>query len=239
MALVRDRIESGGGASLRGRWDRIAAQVVLSGLGATVALMGGAMWLYPGGTWLDPEAAGHAFWGNFWCDLLRSHALNGVPNPWASQLAFAAMVTFAGALLAFWVVVKGLLASRCWARWVVGLGWLSGAAVVVVGLTPSDRFPQLHSAAIVVAGSMFVLAMVGASVGFWQRGKELRHATWLALLVLPLTVLNLVQYASQVYSEAHYAPWLPGAQKLATLCVALWVGTVSALALRSAEQRKA
>lgn len=239
MSLLGDRIESGEGASVRGRFERVVAQAALSGLGATVALMGGAVWLYPGGTWLERGSTGHAFWGNFWCDLLRAQALNGAPNPWASQLALAAMVTFAAALLAFWVVVGRLLEPRRWARWVVVLGWLSGAAVVVVGLAPSDRFPTLHPAAVAAAGSAFAAAVVGASIGLWQRGRGLRRATWLVFLLLPLTAINLVQYAGQVYSDAGYAPWLPGAQKLATLCVALWVGTVSALALRSAQQRRA
>lgn len=232
VSFLRDLVGTGDGAVPRGRFERVVAQTALSGLGATTALMGGAIWLYPGGTWAETSNVGHTFWGNFWCDLLRAQALNGAPNPWASQLALAAMVTFAVALMAFWVVVGRLLAPRRWAAFIVLLGWLGSAGVVVVGLTPTDRFPTVHSVAVVAAGSAFVAAVLGAIVGLWRRGGGLRRATLLAALGIPFAVLNLTQYAQQVYAAASYASWLPGMQKVATLCLALWMGAVSALALQ-------
>lgn len=209
-----------------GAWRKLsglAVSATWAGLAATAVLMGLAAWLYPGGTWADPSRLGHAFWGNFWCDLLRGQALNGRPNRLASELATLAMVSFSVTLVAHWAVVAQRLAPAPTGRWVVGLGWLGSLGVTLVALTPSDRFPALHALAVLGAGPSLMGALVLGSLGVWRGEATLRWAAALAFGAVALALLNLVQYARQVYGGAPYAVWLPGIQKAATLCFVAWV----------------
>src|SRR5512147_775502 len=44
-----------------------AALLVLLASGAVATAVGAVR--YPGGSWVDPDAAGHSLWANFLCDL--------------------------------------------------------------------------------------------------------------------------------------------------------------------------
>jgi len=77
------------GPSARAR----AAQAMLVAAGAFVVLFVLAVLEYPGGTDWDPRARGHHFWLNYLCDLTRSVALDGEPNPVGSVLAQAGTVS--------------------------------------------------------------------------------------------------------------------------------------------------
>jgi hypothetical protein len=193
-----------------------------------------AAWFYPGGTWEEPARVGHAFWGNFWCDLLRAQGLNGRPNPVASELATVGMVAFSITLLGHWTVLAQRLGPQRMRRWVFGLGWFGSLGVVVLALTPSDRFPALHAAAVVSAGSSLIVALVLGGLGVWRRAADRRWAVALAFGAIALALLNLVQYARQVYGGAAYAVWLPGIQKAATLCFLAWVFSIGWERRRSA-----
>jgi len=201
--------------------NRIAPRATLVGLSATAVLMAAAGAFYPGGTWAEQARVGHAFWENFWCDLLRERALNGHPNPVASELALLGMVAFGATTLLHWLVLARRLAAS-WARWVLATGILSSLAVVLLALTPSDRFSALHAAAVVGAGPAFFAAAIAGALGQWRDPERRRVASW-ALVGVGLTVVNVVQYARQVYGGADYAVWLPAIQKGATLCFVAWI----------------
>lgn len=212
---------------------RLLSHLSQGGLVATSVLLGVAMWLYPGGTWMDPERVGHAFWGNFWCDLLRAEALSGAPNPIASELTRLAMIVAALTLGVHWILVARQSAVSASRRWGLGLGWASSVGITCVALLPSDRFPTGHPVAVLVMGPCFAGAVVLGALGFWRRDRQLRRAgqrhqafglgALLAALALAFGLVNLVQYAAQALLRAEPAHSLPLVQKVATLCLVAWV----------------
>src|SRR5690242_13840138 len=94
-----------------------------------------AMRSYAGGSWLHPHAAGHSFFENFWCDLLREPAHNGCPNGRSVRLAMAGFAALAGAMGSFWWEIAGVLPGRR-AGFVRGAGLVSALGTLAVALLP-------------------------------------------------------------------------------------------------------
>ena len=90
----------------------LARRVVVATIAAFVALVVLAMRAYPGGTSWNASAPGHDFWLNYLCDLARPTALNGVPNPFGSTLAQAAMLALAVGLLPWWSLLARFVPSH-------------------------------------------------------------------------------------------------------------------------------
>ncbi len=212
-------------ARSRAEWS--SGELTLVGVAASVTLAVAAAWTYPGGTWAEPDRLGHAFLENFWCDLLRAEALNGRPNAVASALMLLALMIFAGTLVVYFHHIAKVLTPDPTSRWVRACGWPAAVGVALVALTPSDRFPVLHAAAVIAAGPALLAAVLVASFGLRRRAHGPAWGTWLAVGGLLLALLNLVQYVRQVQWGVEYARWLPGVQKLASLCFLLWMAVVS------------
>ena len=189
--------------------------------------MVGAMASYAGGSWLHPEAPAHLFWENFWCDLLREPAHNGLPNSRAVTLATLGFVAIALALAAFWLEVSRLLLPGR-ARFVRVAGVISAAATVVVALVPSDRFPAIHPPAVLTAGGLGFAC--GAVCSAWAIAHFRRAPVFAlsSLVLVTAAALNLALYIHVAYFKATDTIVLPISQKMASLALVLWL--VSGLA---------
>jgi hypothetical protein len=198
------------------------SRVSLIALGVFCVAMVGAMASYAGGSWLHPHAPTHLFWENFWCDLLREPAHNGLPNTRSVALATLGFVAIAVALGAFWLEAARLLPPRR-AGFVRIAGVISSTATAVVALLPSDRFPSIHPPAVLSAGGL------GFACGCICSAYALSHARrmpWFALSSLVLVAaatVNLALYVHVAYFEATDTIVLPVAQKVATLALAVWL----------------
>lgn len=231
--VVDFRTAPEGGGARRLAWrerirpGRASRELTLTGMAASAILAAAAAWAYPGGTWAEPDRTGHAFLENFWCDLLRAEALNGRPNPVASELMLLALLIFAGTLVVYFHHLAAVLAPDPTSRWVRVCGWPAAVGVGLVALTPSDRFPALHAAAVIAAGPVLLAAVLVALLGLRRRGHGPPGGAWLAIGGLLLALVNLVQYVRQVQWGVEYAPWLPGVQKLSSLSFLSWMALVS------------
>lgn len=191
-------------------------------LGVFCVAMVGAMATYAGGSWLHPQAPAHLFWENFWCDLLREPAHNGLPNRRSVALASVGFVAIAAALAGFWLEVSRLLPARR-ARFVRVAGVISAAATVVVALVPSDRFPAIHPPAVLTAG------ILGFTCGCLCSAYALTHARRMPVFAVSSLVLiaaagtNLAVYVQVAYFTATDTIVLPVAQKVATLALLVWL----------------
>ena len=179
---------------------------------------------YPGGTWCQPHAPGYDLWRSFFCDVLHSRALNGTPNPGAPA-ARAAIVLIAAAFLPFWLAVPSTLElTRARARLVRIVGTASAVACLAVALTPSDRFPEWHQAAVLSgAGAGVLAALIAVSsrqLPLSQSSSALRWLAWAALLA---AALDAALYAAQLASPAPCATALPALQKFAAALVLAWM----------------
>lgn len=193
--------------------------------------MAAAALVYPGGSWTDGGARGFSLLRNFWCDLLRSHAINGADNTLGKWLASVGFAALGLGLWPYWVVAASLLPSRR-RRVVIALGWISAASLGAMVVLPSDRFPLLHGAVALLGGG---LGIACASVCLAARvpgeqGASVRRVAGVAALAL--AVANAALYVYVAYAGGAETVWQPVVQKLATLALLLWMAaTVSAARL--------
>jgi hypothetical protein len=196
----------------------IAALVV-----AFAVAMAAAASLYPGGTWCDPQAPGYDLWRSFFCDVLHIRGLNGMPNPGA-PFARAALVLIAAAFVPFWFALP--VALKLGARRVAAVhafGAASATASLIVALAPSDRFPQLHQAAVLLAASAGIGAALLALGGVKAASGAARALPPLAWAALMTAAVDAGLYAAQLSDPAPCALALPALQKLAAGLIVTWM----------------
>lgn len=145
---------------------RLGSAAALACVAAFAGLFALAAREYPGGTDWDRTARGHDPWRNFACDLTRSVALNGEPNPNGSLLAQAAMIVLSLGLFPLWALVPHLVPARPRLGVAVRvLGYVGAAAAIAVVLMPSDRFGRWHALAILLAGPPGIAALLLSVLG--------------------------------------------------------------------------
>jgi hypothetical protein len=199
-----------------------------------VPLISTAMVLYPGGHLWDRTAPGYDFWHNFWCDLLRNPAYNGLVNRSAPIFAQAAMFVLALGLAAYFMLAPRLFETRAWlARLVSTLGVCGALGLAMVSGLSSGSFPRLHGIAVLVAAPMGLIALLGTLVGIASSSRASRRCFWLGVAALGASLFGLVQYTREFAFAAPSSPWLPISQKLATLLVLSWMWVVSGQATRA------
>lgn len=172
--------------------------------------------LYPGGTWFDIDSVGFSFWGNFWCDLLHTPALNGAANERGAHWARIAFWLFAAALLRFWPLAARLSPRAGARRWVESSGVAGALALVLVTLFSSRDDPVLHALFVVTSALLGVLAACVLALSMYARASLATRA--LALALIASAAVSLVQYLRQG-AGAEPAEWLAGAQKVTTLAL--------------------
>jgi hypothetical protein len=216
-----------------GGWSR-RSLVSLIFLALFCASMTAAMFSYAGGSWLDPHATSHVFFENFWCDLLREPAHNGLPNGRSVRLATIGFVAIAASLGAFWLEASKLLPARL-ARFVRLAGVVSSVATALVALVPSDRFPAVHPPAVLTAGGLGFVC--GCICSAWALSHYRATRVWAlsSLVLVGAAGVNLVLYVRAIYFQPSETIVMPAAQKLATISLVCWV--VAGLAAARPAQR--
>jgi hypothetical protein len=201
-----------------------AALATWAALGVFVVSLLAASVSYPGGSWTAPAENGFSISRNFWCDLLRSQAINGADNGRAKQLASVAFAALGVGLWPYWWLAASVLpgARR---RWVLQLGTVSAACLAAMALFPSDRFPIAHGVVALCGG---VLGMWAACVSVATRSLAeprvgLRRAA--GTLVLIFAASNALLYVYVAYLRGPETVAQPIAQKLATLALLVWMSS--------------
>ena len=198
-----------------------------------VVLIAISMASYPGGTWMDPHAAGHDLLRNFLCDLVGPVALNGEPNRLGSVAAPVAMVVLAGGLgLAWWLLPRffpSLGASSTTSsrparlRLTVAIrccGLVSVLGLVAVPLTPPVEAYGLHAAAVFVGGLPGIAASVLSVLGLARRRPRL---AWLGGVAVVLALVDGTLYTQQLIAGGVPTVFLPAIERLATLALLVWL----------------
>ncbi len=194
-----------------------------------VALSCVAMTLYPGGTWLEPARAGHAFWANFLCDLLHTQALSGADNSSGALFARLAMLAEAGALVLMWWAAPFLFPRRSnLGKGIRILGVLSTLGTLAVVLLPSDRFGALHGVMVLLASVPGFGAAV-LTVSALLESETHRVGGAFGALALLTSLVSFVLYARTQFFGAALTVSVPASQRIATFAV---VAFCVAVALR-------
>jgi len=146
------------------RWRRDFFLVAAIGCGLFVVLTGAAMLVYPGGSHVNMAQEGYSFKYNFLSDLGLRQTPNGLPNPVAGGLFFAAL-TLAGLTLALFFIQFRRFFRRTMREQVLSLvGTLLGVGAGIcfagVGFTPADVYGEAHMQFVMWAFSLFPLAVL-------------------------------------------------------------------------------
>jgi len=218
-------------------WNRWAGYSLGS---LTLALTGCLVWaafLYPGGTWCEPQHPGYDLVRSFLCDPLHTHGLNGAPNP-AAGWARAGLLLSGLAFVPFWAAMPralGFGGTRATAVRVLGVS--SALLSLVVASTPSDVWPAVHTAAVLSASATGVAAAIVAlsAPSRSSAGRTLRAVGWTAMSA---AAADAALYAEQALFPKPCAMLLPALQKVAALWIVAWMlGTAWVLLRGAAENR--
>ena len=178
---------------------------------------------YPGGSWAEPDAEGFRPFVNYWCDLMRTEAVNGRPNGTSAALARAAFGALALSLSSYWWAAASLFRSPRAARWAMASGAVCSICTAFLALMPYDTAPRAHVVTTLCAGGSGTLATALTLLASLDRTRPTRaRHVWGAALIVAATV-NIVVYADIVLWNPRESAVLPGVQKLATLFLALWM----------------
>lgn len=165
-------------------------------------------------------------WGNFLCDLLHAHGLNGVPNT-GSGLARVSMLALIAALGLFWWSVVRSAPPTSGRRVLAASAFLSVFGMVLVPLLASDRFPRAHGAAVMTAGVPGFVAMI-LSVAIVYRQHR-----WLGLVGaggIVFSLADMALYVKSYFGAGDCVPLLPVLQRIALLLV---LGFLAGAAVRA------
>ena len=200
--------------------------------------LGGAMAVYPGGTFYDAHRRGFDFWSNFWCDALRNPALNGAPNPRGARLATVALWVLSAGLIPFWGIAAELAAERrpTLRRAIQALGVVAMFGMMAVTLLPSDAYPRIHGSLVLVAGPPGLLATILFLVASRDNRRVPPLVRSIAGVALLLALANLAQYGREYWAPESQWPLLPALQKVVTVLFLGWV--VATCAVEFNRQRR-
>jgi hypothetical protein len=203
-------------------WLDVAALGTVVALGVFVLAMTLAIASYPGGSWTTPSASGFSLARNFWCDLLRSQAINGADNASAKLLASLAFAALGVGLWPYWWVAASLLGGAARRR-VSRLGTASSASLLSMAFLPSDRFPISHG----------VVALTGALLGMWAAGASIAERAAreprvgvrrsAGALLIVCAAGNVALYVYVTYLGGPETVAQPILQKLATAALVIWM----------------
>ncbi|HMY15170.1 MAG TPA: hypothetical protein PKA58_02525 [Polyangium sp.] len=201
---------------------------------AFVLLEGVAMFLYPGGTWGNRSSLGHDFFGNYFCDLTASKALNGKTNPGAPY-AKAGMFVFTLGLIPFWILITGVLRQlrARLSKLILGLGSISSVAAALVPFVPSTQYGNLHPVLVFLAGIPGILAGGLSTYGLVKTKSGSRIPARLAVITVVLIAIDGVLYAVHVATGYEVHPIvLPGLQKMGAASLVAWMLSAAVLGRR-------
>lgn len=201
---------------------KLPAAFTLLALLTFVVAMTLAVAVYPGGSWTERGGEGFSLVRNFWCDLLRSRAINGADNAAAKVLASVAFAALGVGLWPYWWLAARVLPGARRAA-VVRMGMLSAASLGAMALLPSDDYPVLHGV-VALAGGLLGMASAAVCVATRLPGEpraSLRRVSGVS--ALGLACFNAALYVHVAFGRGEETVAQPLVQKLATAALLAWM----------------
>lgn len=173
-----------------------------------VALTIGAMWVYPGGTFVDHASTGYDFLRNFFSDTGMTAAHNGLPNP-VGRMLFTVATTVAGTgLVLFFAAFPEFFTrtptSRRLAIAGTAFGIVAGVCFVGIAFTPADRLLDIHIQFVLWAFRTFPLAAFLFAAAIVVTGDYPRRyaAAFLGFGVLLVSYILLLEFGPSIRTPA-------------------------------------
>ncbi len=169
--------------------------------------------LYPGGSQADSNSVGYDWVNNYWCNLLNSHATNGLPNP-ARPIAISAMIILCLSLIFFFMqFAKKVSQHKNWQNIIFYSGTISMLFAVFI-------FTDYHDLMTTLSSIFGVFAVVGIILEIYRSALILYKVTGVVCILL-LGLNNFIYYTEM---GIYYLPLL---QKITLAIVLAWVAGLS------------
>lgn len=212
----------------------------LAPVGVAVFLVGYAIAvpMYPGGSPFDRSHPGYDLADNYLCDAFRARAYDGRPNELgaaAGQIGMLGLVVAAAAAL---FAAPGTFrdAAPRLALLTRAIAALAFVGMMLVPLTPAHEYGMLHFASVGLASIPSLSAAYAGAFGVLQVARDGdRYGRPFRILTLATVVactIHFGQYLAQVTGLVGENVWVPRVQKVVVLIVVVWIGSLSAWALR-------
>ncbi|MHA2218280.1 MAG: hypothetical protein ACXACY_20295, partial [Candidatus Hodarchaeales archaeon] len=139
-------------------WRNVAFLFTIFGCFQFVLLSSLAMFLYGGGTRINPNSLGYTFFLNFFSDLGRTQSF-GNPNTGSAILFFTALIVANIAFAVYFFAIPGIINTEKprQLKTISFLGILNAALFSCVALTPANLFPVLHDLIVLLT---FILSFI-------------------------------------------------------------------------------
>jgi len=206
--------------------ERRARGVVLLGLAAFTGFLALAAVRYPGGSWADPHARRFELLRNYWCDLFRVEAVNGLPNATSLLLARTAFFAMAAILPPFWWLASRKLDGRRARLAVIGCGLANAVGVAVVASLAYRGYGVAHVAITSAAGALGLAAAAIVLRADLPPLSPLNATRAWGLALVVSVAANLAVYLPLALGGGDSVA-MPVVQKLATVCVLGWMLTIA------------
>ena len=193
----------------------------------SAGLMLAAMVAYPGGSAFRPREAGFDFVANYFCDLIRPVAHNGVANGTGMVLGQLAMVTTGLASLPAFLVAPRWFPAHPFARRCRPLGIAAIVLLPAVPLTPSNVAGSWHAVAILAAGTPGCAALVLVTLGIASVRARFRVLFRVSVVMLLAAGVTALLYAATLAFGLEGIA-LAASQKIAWLALVAWQLAIAA-----------
>jgi hypothetical protein len=192
---------------------RSSARLPVAGICLYIVLYVIATFMYPGGSDIDRASKGFSWLHNYWCELMASHAVNGMPND-ARPVAIGAFFVLAASLFLFWYRAPVLFNNSKTSYWLIRYtGIFSMVALLLFFVLP-------HDWAMNIAGIPGVVALFAVMAGLYK--QRLPGLLWLGIVCVVLCALN-----NYIYYSTASMYYLPKIQKITFFLFLLWFSLVS------------
>jgi hypothetical protein len=133
-----------------------------------------AMFFYPGGSNSDPKGgpytAGYTFFENYFSDLGREIAINGISNMIASKLYLIATLVYGLSLIPFFLTIPQEFSDDSHGKKYVKqasiFGIIAGLGTILYAIAPLDTMGAFHSVGVVFGyiGTFTAILMLGKAI---------------------------------------------------------------------------
>ena len=164
--------------------------------------------LYPGGSYKDPNSTVFSFANNYLCDLLDTYAINGELNI-ASTMARIAFGILCFTMIYIWIQIPRLFTKKHVNHLIISI---LGALSMVIALFLAAG---IHDTIVYIAGVFGLLALLLTFVELYKNGFF--HFLGLGICCFVLISLNYI-----IYTTGYAIDSLPFIQKITFLACISW-----------------
>ena len=175
--------------------------------------------LYPGGSQADSNSVGYDWINNYWCNLLNTHATNGLPNP-ARPFAIMAMLILCLSLFFFFIQFAKTVSHH--KIWKIAILYSGGISMFFAMLL----FTPYHDLMTTLSSIFGVFAVLGIIIEIYKSELLFYKVSGVFCIIL-LGINNFIYYSEMGIG------YLPLLQKITLGVVLAWVSGLSLESIKS------